>query len=68
MAALLFSDAASYHEVCKKMQLLEEEQSIGKWVAYKPPFFLQAQCSNFLLHMQWYSSRVAADLLIRVGT
>ena len=69
MAALLFIDAATYHEVCKKKcnYLRRNSRLENGWhISHLRP--CRHKCSTFLLHMQWYSSRVAMTLLIRVGT
>ena len=58
MAALLFIDAASYHEVCtKNCNYLRRDSRLenGWHISHLCPY--RHKCSTFLLHMQWYSSR-----------
>ena len=63
MAALLFIDAASYHEVCKKCNYLRRDSRLenGWHISHLCPY--RHKCSTFLLHMQWYSSRVGTDFV-----
>ena len=58
MAALLFIDAASYHEVCKIpcIYLRRDSRLDNGWhISHLCPY--RHKCSTFFLHMQCYSSR-----------